>query len=184
MNKLEMYLHTFLGRTIIKSFYKKYVDSLDLSNSKKILEFGCGAGCITNYLIKKMDSNTSLSCLDIDKHAIKYLKNKFGYMENVKFYDEDIMKIDFKKDRFDTIIIHYMFHDVDSKERSSILDKFNSILSDKGKIYIREPIKIGHGIPSGEIIRLFNRSGFVEKNSHMEKGFVGGEMFSALYEKI
>lgn len=179
-----MYAHTFLGRTVIKSFYKKYVDTLDLSTSEKILEFGCGAGCITNYLVKNMNSSAALSCLDIDKHAIKFLKNKFGYIGNVNFYDEDIMKIDFKKGSFDTIIIHYMFHDIDSKERLSILDKFNSILSEKGKIYIREPIKISHGIPSKEISRLFNKSGFVEKNSHMEKGFIGGEMFSALYEKI
>lgn len=183
MNKFEMYTHTFMGRTVIKSFYKKYVETLDLSNSKKILEFGCGAGCITNYLLQNIDSNTSLSCLDIDKNAIKYLKNKYKQSNHMKFYDKNILEIDFDKDSFDTIIIHYMFHDIERNERQIIMDKFNSIISDKGKIYIREPVKISHGIPSKDIKKLFNESGFVEKNSHMEKSFIGGEMFSALFEK-
>jgi len=184
MNTIEMYAHTLIGRTLLKSFYKNYIDSLDLSNSRKILEFGCGTGCMTHYLLKKIDKNTSLACLDIDNKSINFLRKKFGYIENINYLDEDIRSIDFKSGSFDTIIIHYMFHDIDSRERPSIIDKFNSILEDKGHIYIREPIKISHGIPSEEIKRLFNRSGFVEKNSHMEKRFIGGEMFSALYEKI
>ncbi len=37
MTKIEMNLHTIVGSTFARGLYKKYVDQLDLTESKSIL---------------------------------------------------------------------------------------------------------------------------------------------------
>jgi len=183
MTKIEMYLHTLMGATIAKGFYKNYVDNLDILNSKNILEFGSGAGCITKNLLKRIDNNTKLSCIDIDNEAIDLAKNRFKNYNNLTFYIGDIRKLDIEKKSFDTIIIHYMLHDVNEKDRTSIIEVLHSLLSENGKLYIREPINKDHGIPAIKIRQLMNNCNYIELEGKIEKRFIGGVMFSAIFEK-
>lgn len=52
-----------------------------------------------------------------------------------------------------------------------------------GKLYIREPIKEGHGIAPSKLRELLKNSNFIELSGHLEKKLIGGEMFSATFEK-
>lgn len=183
MTKFEMNLHTIVGSTLARGLYKKYVDQLDLSESKNILEFGSGSGCITKHLAKKIDNTTKLYCLDIDNEAIDLLKKRFSAYNNINYYVGDIRKLDIEDNSFDTIIIHYMFHDIPEKERATTIDKLSKVLSKGGKLYIREPIKEGHGISDLEVRRLMKKVKLIEIKGQFEKRFIGGSMFSALFEK-
>jgi len=183
MTKFEMNLHTIVGSTFARGLYKKYVEQLDLTESKSILEFGSGAGCITKYLAKKIDNNTKLYCLDIDTEAIDLSKKRFSAYNNINYYVGDIRKLDIEDNIFDTIIIHYMFHDIPEKDRIAILEKLSKVLSAGGKLYIREPIKEGHGISATEVRRLMKKIKLIEIKGQLEKCFIGGAMFSALFEK-
>ncbi|MGD1823016.1 MAG: class I SAM-dependent methyltransferase [Pleomorphochaeta sp.] len=184
MTKFEMYLHTFEGATIRKNFYKNYIDNIDLTSSKCILEFGCGAGCITKQLLNKVDTNkVKISCLDIDNEAIDLLKKRFKDYDNLNFYVGDIRKLPIKNNSFDTVVVHFMLHDIKETKRLENLKKINNVLSKNGKVFIREPIRENHGILIDELRNLFIKAGFIEVNGEIESHFSCGEMYSALFEK-
>ncbi len=183
MPRLDINLNYFFGNTFIKGLYSKYIDQLDLSDSKDVLEFGCGIGSLTKPLLKKLDKDAKLNCIDIDFDAIDFSKKRFKDYNNLCYFVGDIRTLDIQEKSFDTVIIHYMYHDIPAKERKSVLEKINKVMKDGGKIFIREPIKETHGISTTEVRKLMKSCGFVEIKGEMEKKFVGGEMFNAIFIK-
>lgn len=183
MTKFEFYLHSFAGRTFKKKFYSNFVSNLELEGSEKVLEFGSGSGCLTGFILKKLNQKGVLSCLDISEVAMAILKKKFKEYENINYLLGDINSLHLTENCFDLVIIHFVLHDIPKDKRKDIVCNLSKILKSGGKLIIREPINKKHGIPTSEIRELMTSCSLKEVNMKTENKKNKKEIFLGTFEK-
>ncbi|MBY9015976.1 MAG: ribosomal RNA small subunit methyltransferase A [Candidatus Lokiarchaeota archaeon] len=100
MNKIEV-LHTLkqlgirpnknLGQNFLidKNTVSKIILESKIKNEQSILEIGPGLGALTEDLVKY---SNQIYAYEIDSGLFFYLSNKFSNYENLKLYNEDILK--------------------------------------------------------------------------------------------
>ncbi len=149
--KLSDSLVYFLGGA---GFYNKYIQSIPLAGTEKILDFGSGGGNASKLLAERIPEG-HLTCLEPSTCWIKRLRKRMAKFNNVTFINTYIDNTDIPENSFDVILIHHVLHDIHPKKRAHIVKELSRILKHGGKIYIREPIKLSHGMPFEEIRELF-----------------------------
>ncbi|GAB5465176.1 MAG: 16S rRNA (adenine(1518)-N(6)/adenine(1519)-N(6)) -dimethyltransferase RsmA [Candidatus Kapaibacteriales bacterium] len=79
-----------LGQNFLidKNIQLKIVDSLNINKVDTILEIGPGEGAITEHLVSKA---REIHIVDLDKRSIDLLSSKYADLENLKFYNQDIL---------------------------------------------------------------------------------------------
>ena len=91
---------------------KRYKVMLDIIDSKfktkkiSLLDFGCGASHLYNYIIENNLGNIEYSGLDISEKFITLSKKKFPFL---KFYCNDILEDKSNLPNFDYIVMHGVF---------------------------------------------------------------------------
>jgi ubiquinone/menaquinone biosynthesis C-methylase UbiE len=86
-----------------------------LKSGKKVLDIGCGAGKVSDYLFKK---GYSVTGIDIN---IKALKEARKINKNINYKKADITsKIPFASGTFDAVVVPYVFTSIISKEEQKI----------------------------------------------------------------
>ena len=90
-----------LGQNFLinKNTVSKIILESSIKKTQSILEIGPGLGALTEDLVKKSDQ---IYAYEIDPVLFTYLSNKFSNYENLKLYNEDILKA--KIPSFDIII--------------------------------------------------------------------------------
>jgi len=80
-----------LGQNFIinKNTVSKIILESSIKTTQSILEIGPGLGALTEDLVKKSDQ---IYAYEIDSVLFSYLSNKFSNYENLKLYNEDILK--------------------------------------------------------------------------------------------
>lgn len=88
-----------LGQHFLKdqNIARKIVDSLDVSNTKDVLEIGPGMGVLTQYLIQV--PSLRLTLIEIDRESIEYLEHQFSG-KDIRILSGDFLKLDMN-DLFD-----------------------------------------------------------------------------------
>ncbi|MDP8241633.1 MAG: class I SAM-dependent methyltransferase [Candidatus Celaenobacter antarcticus] len=135
-------------------FYNKYIESIPLTGSENILDFGSGGGIASKILIRRLPEG-HLTCLEPSTCWIKRLKKRLGKFNNVAFINKYIEEADLADNTFDIVLIHHVLHDIHPGKRPQAVRQLSRILKPDGHIYIREPIKKFHGMPYEEIRELF-----------------------------
>ncbi len=85
------------------NFVKKALEPADLEN-KVTLEIGCGRGGFSNYLLKNYPALGKLYACDYSKAALEIGQSKMELTNKLVWQQEDIQKLSFRNDTFDTII--------------------------------------------------------------------------------
>jgi len=98
----------WLGEESSKKRYRVILELFKNDNSKKItlLDFGCGASHLYEYIIKNNIKNIEYSGLDISKKFIKLSEKKFP---ETNYYCVDILNDKASIPEFDYIIINGVF---------------------------------------------------------------------------
>ena len=98
-----------------------------------LLDFASGPIQYNEYL--KYSKNFKFRhCFDFSKKAIFEAKKKIG--KKGKFYNQDFLKINFKKNYFDTIIsLHTIYH-IDKTKQASVVKKLIKISKKNSPIII------------------------------------------------
>jgi len=80
-----------LGQNFLinKNTVSKIILESNIKTTQSILEIGPGLGALTEDLVKESDQ---LYAYEIDSVLFSYLSNKFSNFENLKLYNEDILK--------------------------------------------------------------------------------------------
>ncbi|MCM8786994.1 MAG: class I SAM-dependent methyltransferase [Candidatus Omnitrophica bacterium] len=107
-------------------------DLLSKKRSRKILDVGCGTGETLSFL-QKTFPKAELYGVDLSQVAVKYAKSR-GHK---KIFRASALKLPFKKDFFDTILILDVLEHI--KNHQKVIYEAKRVLKNKGQIVITSP---------------------------------------------
>ncbi len=167
-SRLEVAMFTAMARTVGHREYRKFVDSLGLRGSERVMDFGSGPGVIAGLIAERLTHDGgSVLCVDISKTWIEVAKRRLGKYSNIEYMLGDIRTMQIPEASFDVIGVHYVLHDVDAKIRPGVVAALARALKSNGRIMIDEPARSGHSMPQEEVRRLLGEAGLKEVKSKM-----------------
>ncbi|MEH1943810.1 MAG: class I SAM-dependent methyltransferase [Nostoc sp.] len=114
------------------------IEKLDIKDGDNILDFGCGWGCVPNYILSKFP-NVKFTGLNLSHEQCEYIRRKMqdpeSYLSSDRFtlYEGDLNNADFET-KFDKILSIGVFCHVGNLTKS--FKKLASFLKDDGKVLI------------------------------------------------
>jgi ubiquinone/menaquinone biosynthesis C-methylase UbiE len=156
---LEDKLKSVLGGPLL---YNPYYISFNLKGDESVLDFGCGGGAGSKNLIKFLNRNGLLTCVDTSKYWIKKATNRLKGYNNVDIKLGDIRELKIPAFSFDVISIIYVIHDIAPSARQDTILALNRTLKKGGTLFIREPTRRTHGMPVQVIRTLLSTAGLTE----------------------
>jgi ubiquinone/menaquinone biosynthesis C-methylase UbiE len=163
---LEDMLKSLLGGPLL---YNRYMKSFGLKGNEKVLDFGCGGGTASQCLIKFLNKNGHLTCVDTSSFWIKKAARRLKKYPNVECKSGDIRKLDIPDSSFDVISTIHVVHDIEPAQRQDIINTLSRKLKTGGSIFIRERIEKSHGMSVEEIRTLFSSAGLKEVEHKQDK---------------
>lgn len=114
------------------------IEKLDIKDGDYILDFGCGWGCVPNYILSKFP-NVRFAGLNLSHEQCEYIRQKMqdpeSYLSSGRFtlYEEDLNNAKFTE-KFDKILsIGVLCH---VGNLTQVLQKLAAFLKDDGKVFI------------------------------------------------
>lgn len=182
-SSIEVFFTVAVGYSFGSFFYKNYVKSLNLNGNERILDYGSGSGALSRHIAQiLLNRGGYLTCVDISQKWMDTIKKRMNKYPNVDFKFGKIEDVNIEESSYDSIIIHYVLHDIKSDLREDILKVLIKKLKLGGKIYIREPIAENHGMPTDEIKRLMQKLGCKEIDIKINNVRSIGQITEAIFE--
>lgn len=114
------------------------IEKLDIKDGDNILDFGCGWGCVPNYILSKFP-NVKFTGLNLSHEQCEYIRHKMqdpeSYLSSDRFtlYEGDLNNANFET-KFDKILSIGVFCHVGNL--TGAFKKLASFLKDDGKVLI------------------------------------------------
>ena len=169
---LEDKLKGLLGGPLL---YNSYFRSFHLRGDEKVMDFGCGGGAGSRCLAALLNNSGQLTCIDTSYYWIERASKRLKRYKNVECIAGDIRTLDIPDSAFDIITILHVIHDIAPAERQDVVNALSRRLKTDGMMYIREPVKISHGMPVKEIRVLLSTSGLTELENEQTKSEYRGK---------
>jgi ubiquinone/menaquinone biosynthesis C-methylase UbiE len=170
-SKMEIYLTLGIGG-IIAPFYRSYVNSLPLQEDEKVLDFGSGSGILSRHIAARLErGGGQLTCVDISARWMKIIQRTLRRYNNVTLRLGHITQVDLPDASFDTVLIHFVLHDIPAAERPLIMQTLARKLKPGGRLILREPQ--GHGLDMPETEALTSAAGLVSQDFEAHKVWLG-----------
>jgi cyclopropane-fatty-acyl-phospholipid synthase len=167
------------------------IEKLDIQDGDNILDFGCGWGCVPNYILSKFP-NVRFTGLNLSHEQCEYIRHKMqdsaSYLSSGRFtlHEGDLNEATFAT-KFDKILSIGVFCHV-----GNAFKKLASFLKDNGKVFIhiitvRTPNHISsvythqYIFPHG---RFWNYDAVPSHNQHLKtikKWYINGSNYSKTF---
>ena len=128
------------------------IERLDIQDGDNILDFGCGWGCVPNYIMSKFP-NVRFTGLNLSREQCNFIRNKMqdptSYLSSDRFTlcEGDLNEVTFPE-KFDKILTVGVFCHVGNLTRS--FQKLASMITDQGKVFIHIiTVRIPNNMSSG-----------------------------------
>ncbi|MBD1814951.1 class I SAM-dependent methyltransferase [Microcoleus vaginatus DQ-U2] len=114
------------------------IEKLDIQDGDNILDFGCGWGCVPNYILSKFP-NVTFTGINLSHQQCEYMRQKMqdpeSYLSSGRFtlYEGDLNEAQFET-KFDKILSIGVFCHVGNLTKA--FQKLASFLNDNGKVFI------------------------------------------------
>ncbi|MEG4815801.1 class I SAM-dependent methyltransferase [Microcoleus sp. K5-D4] len=114
------------------------IEKLEIQDGDNILDFGCGWGCVPNYILSKFP-NVTFTGINLSHHQCEYMRHKMedreSYLSSGRFtlYEGDLNDANFET-KFDKILSIGVFCHVGNLTKA--FQKLASFLKDNGKVFI------------------------------------------------
>ncbi|MEG3990712.1 class I SAM-dependent methyltransferase [Microcoleus sp. S28C3] len=114
------------------------IEKLEIQDGDNILDFGCGWGCVPNYILSKFP-NVTFTGINLSHHQCEYMRQKMqdpeSYLSSGRFtlYEGDLNEVQFET-KFDKILSVGVFCHVGNLTKA--FQKLASFLNDNGKVFI------------------------------------------------
>jgi len=172
------WLEKLVDKTIMKYFawffYRHFLSFINIEGDENILDFGSGSGNLAKCVLKNINDEGSLICLEPSNYWSNLAKKRLKDYKKVDFINDDIRRAEIQNDNFDIIYIYYVIHDINPQARQEIVEVIAKKLKKDGKLYIKEPTKESHGMKKEEIINLMKKFNLkLEKSIENKSSFHG-----------
>lgn len=157
--KLEDKLKGLLGGPLL---YNPYFQTFGLKGNEKVLDFGCGGGAGSKYLVNLLNEEGHMTCIDLSSYWIERARKRLKRFSNIECKSGDIRKMDIPDSCFDVITVIHVIHDITPEDRQDTLNTLSKKLKTGGLFFVREPVKKPHGMLPEEIVTLFTSAGLAE----------------------
>ncbi len=114
------------------------IERLEIVDGDRILDFGCGWGCVPNYIMSKFP-NVRFTGLNLSHHQCEYIRQKMqdpnSHLSSGRFtlHEGDLNEAKFDE-KFDKILSIGVFCHVGNL--TNAFQKLASLLTDEGKVFI------------------------------------------------
>ncbi|MEY2985130.1 MAG: hypothetical protein RLZZ568_1747 [Cyanobacteriota bacterium] len=114
------------------------IERLEISDGDHLLDFGCGWGCVPNYILSKFP-NVRFTGLNLSHQQCEYIRRKMqnpsSYLHSERFtlIEGDLNEVEFAE-RFDKILSVGVFSHIGNL--ASTLQKLASLLKPDGKVFV------------------------------------------------
>jgi cyclopropane-fatty-acyl-phospholipid synthase len=114
------------------------IEKLDIKDGDNILDFGCGWGCVPNYILSKFP-NVRFTGLNLSHEQCEYMRDKMqdpeSYLSSGRFtlHEGDLNDARFEE-KFDKILSIGVFCHIGNLTKT--FQKLASFLKDNGKVFI------------------------------------------------
>ena len=162
--------------------YHPYFKTLGLKGNEKVLDFGCGGGVGSRSLLKFLNQQGHLTCVDTSNFWIDKARKRLKKYDSVEYRVGDIRELDIPDSTFDVILVIHVIHHIPPAERQGTVKALSRKLRENGIIFVREPTRKSHGTPIEEILALFSEAGLKEtEHKEVESKYLG--RFQKLHKK-
>ncbi|WP_373538430.1 cyclopropane-fatty-acyl-phospholipid synthase family protein [Chamaesiphon sp.] len=116
----------------------RVIEKLEIVDGDRILDFGCGWGCVPNYIMSKFP-NVRFTGVNLSHHQCEYIRNKMqdpqSYLSGGRFtlLEGDLNEVEFTE-KFDKILSIGVFCHVGNL--TNAFQKLASLLESDGKVFI------------------------------------------------
>ena len=175
-------LDDILTRYLAYFNYRTYSNEMNLQGNEKVLEVGCGGGNLSRVIAKRL-SLGELVCIDSSEYWIEKSKKRLRKFRNIEYKLKDITKISLKNSYYDVVVFNWVLHDIKQEERLKTIKLLKDKLKERGKIYVREPTRKRHGMPTKEIKDLMQLAGLKESYSKDNYSLLLRANYSGVFQK-
>ena len=128
------------------------IERLDIQDGDNILDFGCGWGCVPNYIMSKFP-NVRFTGLNLSHEQCEFIRDKMqdpkSYLSSERFslHEGDLNEANFTE-KFDKILTVGVFCHVGNLTKA--FQKLASMITDDGKVFIHIiTVRIPNNMSSG-----------------------------------
>lgn len=171
--RLEDKLKALFGGT----FYRPFIKDFELKGNEHVLDFGCGGGVESRFLLEYLGEGGRLTCIDLSDYWIKRAKERLKKYSNVVCIQGDIRKLGIPDNSFDVVFAIHVIHDISPSDRQSTIDALAQKLRPGCLFHIWEPTKHSHGMSVEEIRGLCAKAGLMESSFTQSKSAYKGKFF-------
>lgn len=178
----EVRLTLALGQTLAVPFYRRYINSLPLKGSERVLDFGSGSGVCSRHLARRLNLGGRLTCVDVSTVWMQTIRHTLRRCANVEFRLGSMATLCLPDASYDAVFLHFVLHDVPFAERAEIVRHLARVLKPGGLLFIREPGERG-GMPADEIRERMTANGLREIQAGSETHWYTGPVYAGVYRK-
>ncbi len=168
-------------------FYRRYIRSLGLEGEELVLDFGCGGGTSARLLAGILAHGGRITCYDRYGFWVSRAERRLSRYGNIDFLSGELSVLAESASftpRFDVILVHFVLHEIEKRERQNTADVLSRLLVPGGGLFIREPVKASHGIPPEEIRSILTTAGLSEQEGTTTKKAILGPVYAGRYTNV
>jgi len=160
-------------------YYAPYFRSRGgFQGDEQVLDFGCGGGVGTRSIAAELTQGGSVTGVDISTYFSERARKRVARYPDARILRGEITELDLPRQSFDLISIVHVIHDIPRAKRSVTVQALGALLKADGRLWIWEPTRASHGMPTEEIRRLMHEAGLREVSAEIE-----ANAFKGVFEK-
>ena len=154
------------------------LDIAGLSESERVLDFGCGGGLGARIIAKRIGPKGKLTCVDVSGFWMGLCRRRLHRFDHVEFCLGDLRKLPVPDSAYDLVIVHRVLRFVQAEDRQSLVDCLAQKLSAGGRLLVCEKTAPRIGFEAHRIRKLAETAGLTETHAALE-----GAKYTALFVK-
>lgn len=128
---------------------EKIVNLLQLKNSEKLLDVGCGTGTLV-IVAKDLHPKNDIIGIDIDQNILRIAQSKTNEKElKIKFINASADKLPFDTSTFDVVVSTLIFHHLPLSVKKGAIKEIKRVLKNNGRFLL-----VDFGKADGLLLKL------------------------------
>lgn len=145
-----------LGATLLRPFWRGWLERLELEGGERVLDFGSGSGQLSRRIALAVGGAGRLSCLDISPRWLELARVEMADLPWVDFHLGVLSQM--PRGEYDLVHAHYVLHEIRPGMRGQVAEELTARLKPAGRLGIREPLYYNM-LDWKELLEIFGRTG-------------------------